>query len=753
MKLNNHSLLIILLSTLTLCLPASLEAAIAIDEGAPWPRVRSTNGNTVTLHLPQVERWTSDWFSARAAVEVKPAKENAEFFGVIWFEARGSVDKSNRLVTLDRLEITKCRFPEAPDNESNIVAIIREVLPSGARTVSLDYLIATLGFEKAAARQGPAGLKHVPPEILWVTNRTVLVIIDGQPLLKPVPGGTLERVVNTPALLVRDASASRFYLSGNDRWFSAASLEGPWALAQQPPPAVAALAPAPTASSSGQEQTPPPKIVVSTSPAELLSTGGLPDFRPIKGTSLQYAADSDSQLFFDTKNREAYLLISGRWFKASSLKGPWTYVSPRDLPDDFAKIPTTSPQGIVLASVPDTPQAELALLANSLPTVATIKRAEAKLEVSYDGEPRFEPVEGTELTYAVNAQPPVIRSGNSFYAVQDGVWFVAESAKGPWQVATEVPEEIYSIPPKSPLYYTTFARVYQASDDEVEVGYTPGYVGAYENDGTMVYGTGWQYQPWYGNDYYGWGWTWGYSYLYVPWYQWWVWRPWWNDYGGLRAALIDNLYDRWHDKPHVAHRNGPYDGIGSGVPGYPRYSGHPALYGRVKNSAAMPLSLPPNTLALNPYSRPESATRPGDVPRGAALLSSVRQAPGGGRDLYASPDGNVYSRRNDGWYRRDAGDKWAFFAPLQGRIDGDRLASAAGTRSAGGNAYRPAPGSGARGPSRRDLLPNSGAQVRAQQVAALERQYYARTMAQMRSQSWRGGQNISRPSRGAVRRR
>src|SRR5215471_1508980 len=48
-------------------------APAAMDEESPWPRVRSTNGNTVTLHLPQVERWTSNSFVARAVVEVKPA--------------------------------------------------------------------------------------------------------------------------------------------------------------------------------------------------------------------------------------------------------------------------------------------------------------------------------------------------------------------------------------------------------------------------------------------------------------------------------------------------------------------------------------------------------------------------------------------------------------------------------------------------------------------------------------------------------
>ena len=39
--------------------PDSIKAQTPLDEEAPWPRVRSTNGNTVTLHLPQVERWTS----------------------------------------------------------------------------------------------------------------------------------------------------------------------------------------------------------------------------------------------------------------------------------------------------------------------------------------------------------------------------------------------------------------------------------------------------------------------------------------------------------------------------------------------------------------------------------------------------------------------------------------------------------------------------------------------------------------------
>jgi hypothetical protein len=732
-------------------------AQTALDEDSPWPRVRSTNGNTVTLYLPQVERWTGNWFVARAVVEVKPAAAKKESLGVVWFEAHGSVDHSNRIVSLDRMEITKGRFPETKDNGSNALAIVREVYPAGARTISLDYLITALGFAKAAARVGAQGLNHSAPEILWVTNRTVLIVVDGEPVLRPITNSSLERVINTPVLLAHDPAGGSFYLAGDGRWFAAKSLNGPWSLVQVVPPEVAALSPASTNRPSGRADEPAPRIIVSTKPAELLVSDGAPDYRPIRGTQLQYAADSDSQLFFHNTERVAYLLLSGRWFKAASLQGPWTYVAPRDLPEDFAKIPPGSPQAVVLASVPDTAQAELALVASSVPTTATVNRHSAKLQLTYDGEPSFKPIESTAMSYAANASLPVIHSGENYYAVDNGVWFVAAAATGPWQVATEVPEEIYTIPPGSPVYYATYARVYDADDDNVEVGYTSGYTGAYEDDGTMVYGTGWDYTPWYGDYYYGWGWTWGYGYVYVPWYQWWVWRPWWNDRNGLRAALIDNVYNRWQSGVGVTPHDRAVD-AGQNAARRQNFSGYPALYGRFQGATRPAALVPPaNTLALNPYTRPQTPARAGDIPRGAELLSTVRQSSSRGRDLYASPDGNVYQRRSDGWYRRQAGGNWGFYAPVQGTIERNQAGVARGGQPAGaGDGYRiaAARNAGAGGNQiRGDRVPNAGGEARAQEVAALERQYYERTLGQMRAQNARSYRSASRPARGGGRRR
>lgn len=733
-------------------------AQTPLDEETPWPRVRSTNGNTVTLHLPQVERWTSNSFAARAVVAVKSKDAKKESLGVVWFEANGRVDRANRIVTLDRMEITKARFPDATDGGSNATALVRELLPGGARTVSLDYLITALGFVQAAARKGAQGLKHTPPEIIWATNRAVLVVIDGEPVLRPATDSTLERVVNTPALIVRAKAGGKYYLNGVGQWFAADAIKGPWSLAQTVPPEVAALATEKATAAVPRAGEPPLRIIVSTSPAELLQSDSLPDFRPIRGTALQYAADSDSQLFFHTTERQAYVLLSGRWFKAASLRGPWTYVAPRDLPADFAKIPAGSPQAVVLASVPDTPQAELALVANSAPTTATVNRRDAKIELKYDGEPKFKPIDGTTMSYAVNAQLPVIQLGTNYYAVDDGVWFVATAATGPWAVAAEVPEEIYTIPPSSPVYYATFARVYDADDEKVEVGYTPGYTGSFEDDGTTVYGTGYDYEDWYGDDYYGWGWTWGYNYWYVPWYGWWVWRPWWNDRYGLRAAVIDNVYDRWQAGLGVT----PHDRVAGAVAGAARQraaAGYPALYGRFKGATqATALSPPASTLALNPYSRPQTPVRAGETPRGSQLLSSVRQSGGGGRDLYASPDGNVYLRKSDGWYRRQAGGNWGLIAPAQGAIQRGQVAASRGggpapAAVAGVNriAAGPIAPRGA-GQGLGNRVPDAGSRLQAQEVASLEREYYARALGQARSQNVRPSFNTGRSRGGGGRR-
>ena len=56
--------------------------------------------------------------------------------------------------------------------------------------------------------------------------------------------------------------------------------------------------------------------------------------------------------------------------------------------------------------------------------------------MKYDGEPKFEPIRGTSLSYAVKTDSSVLRHENRFYLCEQAVWYVSVSPKGPWEVAT-----------------------------------------------------------------------------------------------------------------------------------------------------------------------------------------------------------------------------------------------------------------------------------------------------------------------------
>ncbi len=293
-------------------------------------------------------------------------------------------------------------------------------------------------------------------------------------------------------------------------------------------------------------------------------------------------ANTDSQLLYDPNAQAAYLLISGRWFVSRpGLTGPWSYVAPKDLPPQFARINSSGPKGVVLSSVPGTPQAAAARVAASLPKTATIQRRGCSFTAQYDGAPQLRPIDGTDMQYAINASEPVILCQSRFYAVGNAVWFVADSPAGPWAVATSVPQDIYTIPASSPLHYVTYVYIGYADDDQVEVAYSPGYTGSYNGDDDNcgpVYGTGWFYTPWADNAYYGWGVPYGYDYQYRWWDQSWLWRPAWNNVSNLYAMNRAERVRRVAARSRIRRRATSARLSADRALGY----GYPTTYGRFR---------------------------------------------------------------------------------------------------------------------------------------------------------------------------
>ena len=248
-----------------------------------------------------------------------------------------------------------------------------------------------------------------------------------------------------------------------------------------------------------------PGIFTAQGPAELVIFNGQPDFVPIVGTPLLWAVNTTNDTLIDTTSNNYYLLLAGRWFRSLSLAGPWSFVASNALPAGFAQIPANSKAAAVLPSIAGTPQAQEAVIANSIPQTATVPLDNGPVFTpSFDGPPQYSPIAGTALTYVANASVPIVQiNANSYYAVSSGVWFNAPQLTGPWRVASSVPDAIYSIPSSSPLHYVTYVRIYEATPTVVYSGYTPGYLGtAVDSTGVVVYGTGYSYAPWIGSEWY-----------------------------------------------------------------------------------------------------------------------------------------------------------------------------------------------------------------------------------------------------------
>ena len=80
------------------------------------------------------------------------------------------------------------------------------------------------------------------------------------------------------------------------------------------------------------------------------------------------------------------------------------------LPADFAKIPPTSLAGAVLPTVAGTPQAQAAVIENSIPQTATVPlKGGPTFTPNFDGAPQYAPVSGTPLSYVVNSSVPIIQ--------------------------------------------------------------------------------------------------------------------------------------------------------------------------------------------------------------------------------------------------------------------------------------------------------------------------------------------------------
>ena len=722
-----------------LALLGSLAAASTARGAAEsWPRAIQLEHGTLTVYTPQLETFEGVTLTGRAAVSWEARDGGAPVFGVFWFDSRVLVDKDQGIVKVEEFKVTKVRFPNAkPEQEEKVAKIVEQEVPKWDLSMTLADLQAAVAASEQM-KKSEKGIAAPVPKLIFSTDPAVLLLYDGQPVVRAIPDTGLERVVNTPLFVVRDPSTSRFYLGSDTFWYEAQDAKGPWAPVHsppekvkafydknkpppEPPPAEGEQAPASAAEAPAKKESPatPPRIVVATEPTELVCFDGKPSYAPLGSEgSLLYADNTDGKVIVDVPTGETYLLVSGRWYKAASLKGPWTAVRPDKLPAAFKSIPPDSPVGDLRTFVAGTEEAADALADAQIPQTTAVKRNQT-IEVTYDGEPKFKAIEGTTMAYAINTSFSVIQDGGKYWVCYQAVWYVSAGPKGPWVVSDKRPPSIDQVPPSVPVYNVKYVYVYQSTPEVVYVGYLPGYAGVYPYYGTVVYGTGFYYPPYVGPVYcYPYPATFGVHVSYNPWTGWGVGVSYgtpffsvgihFGGYGGYYGP--HGYYPPYrppygyrppppgYRPPYPARPPGGYPPgyrppAGYPPPGYRPPAGGPPAGGRPPaGSQPRPGGGPsvsqPIAGAGAGQPRPSTGNiyeRPGNAQRNAPQAQPAnRQAP-----TVSSQPNNVYADKSGNVYRQNQGGNW------DKNTGGGWQNAGGGSQKQGGASARPAPSQGA----------------------------------------------------------
>ncbi len=700
-----HSVWMVLVITILLVTGSPVAGqSSAMDEG--WPRVHEVEDGKIIVYQPQIESW-QDYsnLSAQTAIQIIPKGKTTGVYGAVKLEMETETNFQTRMVLLKNIKIKEIRFPGTPDDQAETARGIFTRFLSGLSemTFSLDRIIAAIKLSEVQSRSVEVNL--APPKIFYSDKPAILVIFIGEPRYEAAVEGLLF-AANTNWDIFLDPTQGAYFLRNEQSWLTTKDLlKGPWAPAGKLPEAFSKLPDDENwqdvkANLPGTPSSVVPAVYVSEEPAEMIVTQGRPTYKPISGTTLLYVDNTESDVFLNSVEGKHYFTVAGRWFRSQDLWGPWQEAS-KDLPEEFKKIPETSPKAPVLASVPGAPEAEAAVLLASIPEKATVSRKEATLEVVYEGEPQFKPVETTQISYAVNTPDSVFLVNGAYYCCRSGIWFVAPSPKGPWTVCDSVPEEIYSIPATHPTHNVTYVYVYGSDPETVTVGYTAGYTGAYvAATGVLMFGLGYWLADELHDDYWH-----GYCYHYGP------------AYWGYGCAAHYSYYNNGYVR--AASYYGPYGGAGRAAAYNPATGTYRrAAYAYGPNGSAYARG------AYNPYTGGYAGHAEVNTPYGswgrtvvgqgdqwaqaghrtttAGSVGGIRTSEGTGivarnnqitgesgaiaknkyGDLYVGHDGNVYKRDSSGdWSKYDGENGWVNPEPRSGDRAAARESTAARAES------------------------------------------------------------------------
>ena len=246
-----------------------------------WPREKYSNGTRLIIYQPQVDDWQNfQNLSWRMAISLTP-KSGKTAVGVVEMKGNTDVDNVAKVAIITNPQVTGTYFPSLDKATAEKMEQLFKTFVPSTFSISLHSLIAS-----TPKKEAPAGaqLNNDPPKIFVGYRPSILLSINGEPVLSEVPNTNLKFVANTQWPLFFDSANSTYYLAVGQQWLAGSSLEGQWSATKKLPPDMSKV-PQDKQWSALKKFIPPPAksggvtpdVFYSDKPAEVILFDGQPD--------------------------------------------------------------------------------------------------------------------------------------------------------------------------------------------------------------------------------------------------------------------------------------------------------------------------------------------------------------------------------------------------------------------------------------------------------------------------------------------
>jgi hypothetical protein len=195
-----------------------------------WPKsIVTTNGMVINVYQPQMEAFVGNSLKSRSAFSILEKGSQDPIFGVFWSLDLVETNRDTREVVIESSKVTEIKIPAGTGHfeKDFIKATLETYIPKIMSHLPLDEVLTSLE-ETQEDKELAHDISDKLPKVIYRNQASILVLIDGAPLLKKNKKWGLNVVVNSPFTIVQNRDG-KFYLYGGGHWYVAPTAAGPYA--------------------------------------------------------------------------------------------------------------------------------------------------------------------------------------------------------------------------------------------------------------------------------------------------------------------------------------------------------------------------------------------------------------------------------------------------------------------------------------------------------------------------------------------